>query len=73
MFAYGAATASGQAMVGQYALPLELTSLVGRDRELVALAHRLKTARLVTNVGHGGIGKTRLGLRLATQVAVYVA
>jgi predicted ATPase/class 3 adenylate cyclase/DNA-binding SARP family transcriptional activator len=45
------------------------TSFVGREDELAALAQLLETASLVTIVGPGGIGKTRLateaGLRMA--------
>ncbi|MCU1645780.1 MAG: protein kinase/transcriptional regulator, LuxR family protein [Nocardia sp.] len=47
-------------------LPLELTSLVGRDREVASAKHLLSTARLVTLAGIGGVGKTRLAVRLAT-------
>ncbi|MCP2196448.1 putative ATPase [Lentzea flava] len=47
-------------------LPVRLTSFVGRDEELVQIADRLGQARLVTLVGPGGAGKTRL----ATEVAV---
>ncbi len=46
-------------------LPLQLTSFVGRGRELAELASLLKTARLVTLTGPGGTGKTRLALHVA--------
>ncbi|WP_351224536.1 BTAD domain-containing putative transcriptional regulator [Streptomyces sp. NPDC002133] len=42
-----------------------LTSFVGRDRELGALRDQLATCRLVTLVGTGGVGKTRLALETA--------
>ncbi len=45
-----------------------LTELVGRDELLGALVDRLKTARLVTLMGPGGVGKTRLALALARRV-----
>jgi predicted ATPase/class 3 adenylate cyclase len=49
-------------------LPTQLTSFVGRARE-VAEARRLLTAtRLLTLTGPGGTGKTRLSLQLATEV-----
>jgi len=47
------------------ALPAELTSFVGRDRELQSLRQHLAASRLVTLVGTGGVGKTRLASRLA--------
>jgi predicted ATPase/DNA-binding CsgD family transcriptional regulator len=46
-------------------LPVTLTSLVGRERELRDLAAMLATTRLLTLVGTGGSGKTRLGIALA--------
>ncbi len=47
------------------ALPMPLTSLVGREQEVGALAALVETHRLVTLIGPGGVGKTRLALRLA--------
>ena len=49
-------------------LRAQLTSFVGRDRELDALRELLAGARLLTMTGAGGCGKTRLALRLAEQV-----
>ena len=46
-------------------IPLELTSFIGRRRELVAAKNSLSSSRLVTLTGVGGVGKTRLALRLA--------
>src|SRR4051794_36888315 len=46
-------------------LPAELTRLVGRDRELDELCDALPTTRLLTLVGVGGAGKSRLALALA--------
>src|SRR5687767_13575298 len=43
-------------------LPAPLTSFVGRDRHLGQLARLLEAQRLVTLVGVGGVGKTRLAL-----------
>ena len=50
-------------------LPAEVTSFVGRQAELGQLAALLGVARLVTVTGPGGVGKTRLALRAATQAA----
>jgi predicted ATPase/DNA-binding CsgD family transcriptional regulator len=46
-------------------LPTPLTSFVGRSTELDALASALRDARLVTVVGPGGCGKTRLAVEAA--------
>ncbi|HEV8021049.1 MAG TPA: diguanylate cyclase, partial [Candidatus Lustribacter sp.] len=48
-------------------LPLALTSLVGRAGEAADLADLLATQRLVTVVGAGGTGKTRLTLHVARE------
>ncbi len=50
-------------------LPTELTSFVGRERELGEARALLERARLVTLTGPGGTGKTRLALQLAAAVA----
>jgi non-specific serine/threonine protein kinase len=49
-------------------LPLEPTSFVGRERELLRLAEQLRSARLLTLIGPGGVGKTRLATRLALRL-----
>ncbi|RSM49044.1 LuxR family transcriptional regulator [Amycolatopsis balhimycina DSM 5908] len=49
-------------------LPAELTSFVGRRHELVEVKRLLSAARLVTLTGAGGVGKTRLALRVAADV-----
>jgi predicted ATPase len=49
-------------------LPAELTSFVGRQRELAEVRALLAGCRLVTLTGAGGCGKTRLALRLAATV-----
>ncbi len=46
-------------------VPAESTRLVGRSDELMLLSHRLKVDRLVTLTGPGGVGKTRIAMRLA--------
>jgi predicted ATPase/DNA-binding winged helix-turn-helix (wHTH) protein len=49
-------------------LPEPLTSFIGRERELVEIKRLLPTTRLLTLVGVGGIGKTRIALQLAAEV-----
>ncbi|MGW7104286.1 ATP-binding protein [Streptomyces sp. NPDC054883] len=65
--------AAGSARAGRSrpapALPQPLTAFVGRVRERAELAEALKTRRLVTAVGPGGVGKTRLALAVAAEVA----
>ncbi len=48
------------------ALPVPLTSLVGRQTETSELIALLDAHRLVTLIGPAGVGKTRLALRIAT-------
>ncbi|GAA1040089.1 LuxR family transcriptional regulator [Virgisporangium ochraceum] len=50
-------------------LPAEATSFVGRRRELAEARRKLADGRLVTVVGPGGVGKTRLAVRLAADLA----
>jgi len=50
-------------------LPAPITPLVGRLAEAGAVADELKSERLVTLVGPGGVGKTRLALRVASGSA----
>ena len=49
-------------------LPAEATSFIGRRRELAEIRKKLATARLVSLVGPGGVGKTRLALRIAADL-----
>ncbi|GGT20487.1 BTAD domain-containing putative transcriptional regulator [Streptomyces purpureus] len=51
------------------ALPTPLTRLVGRERDVEATARLLREARLVTLVGAGGVGKTRLAVETAYEAA----
>jgi non-specific serine/threonine protein kinase len=49
-------------------LPLELTSFVGREREVSELSALLGETRLLTLSGSGGCGKTRLAIKVASSV-----
>lgn len=49
-------------------LPAELTSFIGRRRQLQDVKSSLSLSRLVTLVGPGGVGKTRLALRVARDL-----
>ncbi|MFP5343016.1 MAG: ATP-binding protein [Candidatus Limnocylindria bacterium] len=50
-------------------LPTQLTSFIGREREVAEVGALLDGARLVSLIGPGGTGKTRLSLQVAADVA----
>lgn len=49
-------------------LPSQLTSFVGRERELTTVKEKLSSTRLLSLIGPGGTGKTRLSLQLAADL-----
>ena len=49
-------------------LPGQLTSFIGREREIVEVCQQVRQHRLVTLNGSGGTGKTRLALRVAEEL-----
>ena len=49
-------------------LPSELSSFVGREKELAEVERLLEQDRLLTLTGSGGCGKTRLALAAAREV-----
>lgn len=49
-------------------MPAEATSFVGRRYELAEARKKLAVARLVTLTGPGGVGKTRLAIRIADSL-----
>ncbi len=50
-------------------LPMQLTRFVGRGAELAQVCELLAGNRLVTLTGAGGVGKTRLAVQVAAQLA----
>jgi predicted ATPase/class 3 adenylate cyclase len=58
---------TGGAAIGNVRLPP--TRLVGREQDVPDLADALRSHRLVTLTGVGGVGKTRLALEVANRVA----
>lgn len=48
-------------------LPIQLTSFVGREEEIRAIRAELENKRLVTLIGAGGSGKTRLSQQIAAE------
>ena len=54
--------------VSAHNLPVQLTSFIGREKEIADLKRLLKEERLVTLTGPGGTGKTRLSLQAAAEL-----
>src|SRR5262249_52963469 len=52
-------------------LPIQLTHFFGREAEIDQIKQRLDEHRLVTLTGSGGVGKTRLSLRVAEEALDY--
>jgi non-specific serine/threonine protein kinase len=48
-------------------LPADVTSFIGRRREIAAVRAHLASSRLVTLTGVGGVGKTRMATRVAAE------
>ncbi|HMK12121.1 MAG TPA: adenylate/guanylate cyclase domain-containing protein, partial [Acidimicrobiales bacterium] len=57
---------SAEALPGN--LPVEVSSFVGRERDMARVANALEAARVATITGAGGVGKTRLAVRLASEL-----
>ncbi|MEV5974072.1 BTAD domain-containing putative transcriptional regulator, partial [Streptomyces sp. NPDC051921] len=64
---YAELLAGDEPPAARRALPAPLTSFLGRDAELHDLAAEMRSRRLVTLIGPGGVGKTRLALEAATD------
>jgi len=52
-------------------LPHQLTSFIGREKEIADVADLLKTHHLVTLTGPGGTGKTRLSLQVVSDLLAF--
>jgi predicted ATPase len=60
--------ASPPPLKSNHNLPFSLTSFIGRTKERAALSDRLQSERLLTLLGTGGVGKTRLAVELGHAV-----
>ena len=49
-------------------LPTQLSTFIGREKEVEQIKKRLEKNRLVTLTGSGGVGKTRLSIQVATEL-----
>ena len=54
--------------VYRHNLPTQLTSFIGREKEIAEVKHELSNHRLVTLTGSGGTGKTRLSIETGMQL-----
>ena len=51
-------------------MPAELTRLIGRDNLVADVIDEVRTNRLISLIGPGGIGKTRLAIRVASSAGL---
>ena len=49
-------------------LPTQLSTFIGREKEVEQIKKRLEKSRLVTLTGSGGVGKTRLSIQVASEL-----
>ncbi len=49
-------------------LPIQLTTFIGREKEMARVKQLLSTSRLLTLIGPGGSGKTRLAIQVAAEM-----
>jgi predicted ATPase/DNA-binding CsgD family transcriptional regulator len=62
------AASAGNELRASHNLPAQLTSFVGRQKEIAEIKQHLKSSRLVVLTGPGGTGKTRLALQVAGEL-----
>lgn len=62
-----AASKTGTGRTAPHNLPAELTSFIGREREIAQVKAFVSRTRLLTLTGAGGAGKSRLALRVAHE------
>ena len=55
--------------MGSTNIPVQLTSFIGREREIADVKRLLFSSHLVTLTGAGGSGKTRLAIQIANSVS----
>ena len=67
-FALEVATDAPPPQTPKHNLPHQLTSFIGRGKEMAELEQLLATTRLLTLTGAGGCGKTRLALQVASRM-----
>jgi predicted ATPase/DNA-binding XRE family transcriptional regulator len=68
-FARGASYPQSNSLAShKHNLPLELSSFIGRERELVTVKQLVMDSRLVTLTGAGGVGKTRLSILVGEEL-----
>src|SRR5512133_3562183 len=60
------ATAAARRLSGNLRVPM--TAFVGRGREIAGIRGLLSSSRLLTLTGMGGVGKTRLAVRVAADL-----
>jgi predicted ATPase/DNA-binding SARP family transcriptional activator len=64
----GTALSSGAAVTRRSGIPAPVTALIGRRKECESVTAALDSSRLVTLMGPGGVGKSRLALAVAAQL-----
>jgi predicted ATPase/DNA-binding winged helix-turn-helix (wHTH) protein len=64
-FALELTYAGAESVVPKHNVPQQLTSFIGREKEIAQIKELLGTTRLLTLIGAGGCGKTRLAMQVA--------
>jgi len=64
----GTALSPGETVTRRSGIPAPVTALIGRRKECEGVTAALNSSRLVTLMGPGGVGKSRLALAVAAQL-----